>query len=161
MPITTPNYESDSYQIDDLDKSILNMLIKDARLPYTEIAKRLIVSAGTIHVRMRKLEELGIVNGSTLLIDVQKLGYDLTAFLGVYLEHGSDYEKVIVQLKKIPEVTEAYFTTGDYSIFLKIHSKNTRHLYDVLNHKIQSIGSVMRTDTIICLTESIRRNIVL
>jgi Lrp/AsnC family transcriptional regulator, regulator for asnA, asnC and gidA len=155
------NYELNNYHVDDLDRSIINLLIKNAQLPYTEIAKRLIVSAGTIHVRMRRLEELGIVRGSALEVDYQKLGYDLIAYLGVYLEHGSDYEKVIEALKTIPEVTEASFTTGDYSIFLKIYSKNTRHLYDLLNHKIQVIPNVLRTDTIICLHESINRKLPL
>ncbi|MCB9189600.1 MAG: Lrp/AsnC ligand binding domain-containing protein [Flavobacteriales bacterium] len=149
------------YEIDDLDRDILNILIADAKTPYTEIANQLIVSAGTIHVRMKKLETLGIVQGSTLMIDPVRLGYDMTAFLGVYLEHGSDYEKVVEELRKIPEVVEAYFTTGEYSIFLKIHCRNTQHLYDLLNHKVQSIKSVVRTDTLICLAESIKRQIKL
>lgn len=147
------------YEIDDLDREILNILMEDAKTPYTEIATKLIVSPGTIHVRMKKLESLGIVKSSTLIVDPIKLGYDMTAFLGVYLEHGSDYETVVEELKKVPEVVEAYFTTGDYSIFLKIHCRNTQHLYDLLNHKIQSIKSVVRTDTLISLAEGIRRQI--
>lgn len=147
------------YEIDDLDRDILNLLIEDAKTPYTEIANQLIVSPGTIHVRMKKLESLGIVRKSTLIVDPIKLGYDMTAFLGVYLEHGSDYEKVVEDLKGIPEVVEAYFTTGDYSIFLKLHCRNTQHLYDLLNHKIQSIKSVVRTDTLISLAEGIKRQI--
>ncbi|CAG5077779.1 Lrp/AsnC ligand binding domain-containing protein [Parvicella tangerina] len=147
------------YEIDDLDRAILNILIKDAKTPYTEIASQLIVSPGTIHVRMKKLESLGIVTKSTLIVDPVKLGYDMTAFLGVYLEHGSDYEQVVEELKDIPEVVEAYFTTGEYSIFLKIHCRNTQHLYDLLNHKIQSIKTVVRTDTLISLAESIKRQI--
>lgn len=149
------------YEIDDLDRDILNILIADAKTPYTEIANQLIVSAGTIHVRMKKLETLGIVQGSSLMIDPVRLGYDMTAFLGVYLEHGSDYEKVVEELREIPEVVEAYFTTGEYSIFLKIHCRNTQYLYDLLNHKVQSIKSVVRTDTLICLAESIKRQIKL
>lgn len=149
------------YEIDDLDREILNILIEDAKTPYTEIASKLIVSAGTIHVRMKKLESLGIVKQSTLIVDPIKLGYDMTAFLGVYLEHGSDYEQVVEELKKVPEVVEAYFTTGDYSIFIKLHCRNTQHLYDLLNHKIQSIKSVVRTDTIISLAEGIKRQIKL
>ncbi len=147
------------YEIDDLDRDILNILIADAKTPYTEIASKLIVSPGTIHVRMKKLETLGVVRKSTLIVDPVKLGYDMTAFLGVYLEHGSDYEQVVEELKEIPEVVEAYFTTGEYSIFLKLHCRNTQHLYDLLNHKIQSIKSVVRTDTLISLEESIKRQI--
>lgn len=145
--------------IDDLDKQIMQILMDDAKTPYTEIAKKLIVSPGTIHVRMRKLEEMGVVKGSTLLIDQTKLGYDLTAFLGVDLENGSTYEKVVRDLEKIPEVVEAFYTTGTYSIFVKIMCKNTQHLYDVLNHKIQAINGVQRTETLICLEESIMRQI--
>jgi Lrp/AsnC family transcriptional regulator, regulator for asnA, asnC and gidA len=161
MPNTAKKYESDNYEMDDLDYAIINLLIKNAQTPYTEIAKKLIISAGTVHVRMRRLNEIGVVKGSGLEVNYQKLGYDLIAYLGVYLEHGSDYEKVIEALKNIPEVTEAYFTTGDYSIFLKIYSKHTRHLYDLLNHKIQIIPNVLRTDTIICLNESINRKLQL
>ena len=149
------------YEIDDLDRSILSILTEDAKTPYTEIAKKLIVSSGTIHVRMKKLEELGIVEKATLILNPQLLGYDLTAFLGVHLEHGSDYEEVVEKMKQVPEVVEAYFTTGNYSIFIKIYCKNTQHLYDVLNHKIQSIPNVLRTETLICLTESIKRQIKL
>lgn len=147
------------YEIDNLDRSILALLMEDAKIPYTEIAKKLIVSAGTIHVRMRKLEELGVVKKAVVIVDPKKLGYDLTAFLGVYLEHGSDYEEVVDHLGELPEIVEAYFTTGDYSIFLKIHCRNTQHLYDILSHKIQSIKGVRRTETLICLAEGIQRQV--
>ncbi len=146
-------------EIDNLDRQILAILMEDALVPYTEIAKKLIVSAGTIHVRMKKLEQYGIVKHSVLVVDHIRLGYDLTAFLGVYLFKGSEYKKVIRQLERIPEVVEAYYTTGQYSIFVKVVCKNTGHLRDVLNDKIQAIEGIERTETIISLEESIKRNI--
>lgn len=153
--------EGQHYDIDNLDRKIIGILTKDARVPYTEIAKKLIVSPGTIHVRMKKLEELGAVKGSHLEVNPEKLGYDLSAFLGVNLANGSIYEEVVEKLRAIPEVVEAYYTTGAYSIFVKIYCRNTKHLYDVLNHKIQFIEGVQGTETLICLEESIKRQIQL
>ncbi|MFW5657878.1 MAG: Lrp/AsnC ligand binding domain-containing protein [Bacteroidota bacterium] len=149
------------YQLDNLDKEILALLIKDAKIPYTEIAKRLVVSPGTIHVRTRKMEELGIIKGATLIIDHQKLGYDLTAFVGIYLVKGSVYEEVISDLEKINEVVEAHYTTGTYSIFVKIVSKNTNHLRKVIGESIQRINGVIRTETIVSLSEHIHKPITI
>jgi len=147
------------YKIDKLDKEILSILMKDAKVPYTEIAQRLIVSAGTIHVRMKRMEKLGIVKGATLVLDPAKMGYDLMAFIGIYLAKGSAYDDVIIEIDKIPEVVEAHYTTGEYSIFAKIISRNTGHLREVINDKIQPINGIMRTETIISLSESIRKQI--
>ena len=101
-----------NYQIDNVDRGILSELMINAKVPYTEIAKKLIVSAGTIHVRMKKMEEAGIVKNSRLHINYELLGFDLTAFLGIYLEKGSTYTDVIQQLNLIPEIVEAHYTTG-------------------------------------------------
>ncbi len=148
---------TENFEIDKTDLSILGMLVKDAFTPYTDIAKKILVSGGTIHVRMRKLEKAGIVKGTTIVVDHSKLGFDLTAFIGVYLQKGSIYNKVITKLKQIPEVLEAHYTTGNYSIFLKVVCRNTQHLREVLNDQIQSIEGVERTDTILSLEESINR----
>ncbi len=147
------------YKLDKLDKEILSILMKDAKIPYTEIAQRLIVSAGTIHVRMKRMERLGIVKGATLVLDPAKMGYDLMAFIGIYLVKGSAYDEVIAEIDKIPEVVEAHYTTGEYSIFAKIISRNTGHLREVINDKIQAINGIIRTETIISLSESIRKQI--
>ncbi len=148
-----------NYEIDDLDRQIISILMKDAKIPYTEIAKRLIVSAGTIHVRMKKLEELGIAKSSVLLVSPKKLGYDISAYLGIHLKTGAIYEGIIEDLMHVPEVVEAYFTTGAYSIFVKIYCVNSNHLFELLNNKIQSIKGVQSTETRICLEESIMRQI--
>jgi Lrp/AsnC family transcriptional regulator for asnA, asnC and gidA len=147
------------YEIDKLDREILGILIKDAKIPYTDIAKKLIVSPGTIHVRMRRMERLGIVKGATLILDPAKIGYDMTAFIGVYLVKGSAYSEVIKEVDKIPEIVEAHYTTGEYSIFAKIVCRNTEHLRQVINEKMQTVPGVSRTETIISLGESIKKQI--
>ena len=150
-----------NYQIDNIDRGILSELMINAKVPYTEIAKKLIVSAGTIHVRMKKMEEAGIVINSRLHINYELLGFDLTAFLGIYLEKGSTYTDVIQQLNLIPEIVEAHYTTGVYSIFAKIRCKNTKHMRQILNEEIQSIKGIQRTETIISLEQSIDKHIIL
>ena len=150
-----------NYQIDNIDRGILSELMISAKVPYTEIAKKLIVSAGTIHVRMKKMEEAGIVKNSRLDINYELLGFDLTAFLGIYLEKGSTYTDVIQQLNLIPEIVEAHYTTGVYSIFAKIRCKNTKHMRQILNEEIQSIKGIQRTETIISLEQSIDKHIIL
>jgi Lrp/AsnC family transcriptional regulator for asnA, asnC and gidA len=150
-----------NYQIDNIDRGILSELMINAKVPYTEIAKKLIVSAGTIHVRMKKMEEAGIVKNSRLHINNELLGFDMTAFLGIYLEKGSTYTDVIKQLNLIPEIVEAHYTTGVYSIFAKIRCKNTKHMRQILNEEIQSIKGIQRTETIISLEQSIDKHIIL
>ncbi len=148
-----------NYEIDNLDRQILAYLVKEAKMPYTEIAKNLIVSPGTIHVRVKNLESMGVIKGSTLILDPALLGYDLVSFIGIYLVKGSVYHEVIRELDSIPEIVEAYYTTGSYSIFAKIVCRNTGHLRDILSDKIQGIAGVIRTETIISLEESIRKQI--
>lgn len=150
----------ENYEIDKLDKEIITEFIKDASTPYSDVAKKLIVSGGTIHVRMNKLTEMGIVKGTELKLDYQKLGYDITAFIGIYLEKGSMYNKVADDLRKINEVAELHYTTGSYSMFAKLVCRNTHNLREVLNEKVQSIKGIERTETFISLEESIRRQLV-
>ena len=146
--------------IDKLDRQILSVLMEDAKTPYTDIAKQLYVSGGTIHVRMKKLEQMGIVKSASLDVDYTKLGYDICAFLGIYLDKSSLYTNVSVDLKNIPEVVSAHYTTGLYNIFAKIVCQDTDHLRRVLN-KIQRIEGIQRTETFISLENSIERPIQL
>lgn len=148
---------SKSHEIDKLDKQILSLLVRNSKLPYTEIAKKLYVSGGTIHVRMKKLEEAGVVQGYHLSIDHNQLGYDISAFLGIYLDKSSLYDDVAVELEKIPEIVGAHYTTGLYNIFAKIVCRDTNHLREVLHDKIQKIPGIQRTETFISLQESINR----
>lgn len=153
------NFEID--KIDSTDLKILSLLLEDAHLPYTEIGKRVHVSGGTVHVRMKKLEQLGIVKGAHLLIDQARLGWDISAFLGIYLDKSSLYEEVAIQLEKIPEVVNIHYTTGIYSIFAKIVCRDTEHLRQVLHDKIQRVSGIQRTETFISLEERIARSVPL
>lgn len=143
--------------VDELDFRILSKLVINADQPYTEIAKELFVSGGTIHVRIKKLKKMGIIKRAVLDIDYHKLGYDVTAFLGIYLEKSSLYDSVANILNTIPEIIDAHYTTGNYSIFAKIICKDTKHLKEILTDRIQSIDGVQRTETFISLQESISR----
>ncbi len=153
--------EDKNYEIDNVDLKILSLLLKDAKSPYTEVAKKVFVSGGTVHVRMKKLEELGIVKGATLDINYAKLGYDVQAFLGIYLQRSSLYEEVCSQLAAIPEIVSINYTTGAYSIFVKVICKDTQHLRTVLHDKIQKIDGIERTETFISLDESLNRPVQL
>jgi Lrp/AsnC family transcriptional regulator for asnA, asnC and gidA len=146
--------------IDKLDHQILSILMRNVKIPYTEIAKKLQVSGGTIHVRMKKLEESGIVNGYHLSVNPEKLGYDITAFLGIYLDKSSHYISAIAGLNKINEIVSAHYTTGLYNIFTKVICRDTNHLRDVL-HAIQEIPGIQRTETFISLEAGIERNLFL
>jgi Lrp/AsnC family transcriptional regulator, regulator for asnA, asnC and gidA len=143
--------------IDELDLKILTVLLDNARMPYTDVANKVHTSSGTVHVRMKKLESLGVVEGAQLLISPAKIGYDVCAFLGIYLEKGSLYKQVIQELSAIPEVVEAHYTTGAYSILVKIICRDTQHLRHVLNDSIQAIEGIERTETFISLEVSIQR----
>lgn len=154
MQETTKNYE-----IDNIDLKILNILSENAKLPYTEVAKKVFVSGGTVHVRMKKMEEMGIVKGSTLKIDYAKLGYDITCFLGIYLQKSSLYDLVVSKLKELPEIVTIRYTTGNYNIFCKIQCKDTNHLREVLHDKIQKVDGIESTETFISLEESVNKHI--
>ncbi|MCO5232967.1 MAG: Lrp/AsnC ligand binding domain-containing protein [Chitinophagales bacterium] len=149
-------------KINDLDKidlQILSFLMDDAKMPYTEIAKILFISSGTVHVRMKKMEELGVIKSSNLHVNYEKLGYDITAFIGVHLRNSNLYNMVAKQMEAIPEIVNVHYTTGEYSMFIKIVCKDTRHLRTVLHDKIQKIDEISRTETFISLEESIHRSV--
>ncbi|AJA47548.1 regulatory protein AsnC [Clostridium pasteurianum DSM 525 = ATCC 6013] len=145
--------------LDELDIQILDILVKDSRTPYLEIARQCHVSGGTIHVRMKKMEDLGIIKGTKLIIDNSKLGYDVCCFIGIYLDKATAYLNVLEELKKINEIVELHYTTGEYSIFSKVICKSISHLQELLMTKIQIIDGVQRTSTFISLSQPIDRNI--
>jgi Lrp/AsnC family transcriptional regulator, regulator for asnA, asnC and gidA len=149
-----------NYEFDNVDLKILSILQQDASIPYTEIGKQVFVSPGTVHVRMKKMEQAGVVKGTKLQIDYTKLGYDIIAFLGIYLERGDLYDLVISKLKEIPEIITAHYTTGNYGIFVQIVCRDTKHLHQVLHNKIQKVEGIQRTETFISLQESINRPLI-
>lgn len=149
------------FNLDQTDVKILGYLMEDAKMPYTDIAKALFISSGTVHVRIKKLEEMGVIKSSNLHINQNTMGYDITAFLGIYLSKSSKYNIVAKELEKITEVIELNYTTGMYSMFVKVVCKDTKHLRDLLHDKIQQIEDITRTETFIILEESINRPIQL
>lgn len=148
-----------NYEIDNTDLRILEILRDDAKKPYTEVARKVNVSQGTVHVRMAKLEEAGIVEKTTLKLNYARLGYDITAFIGIFLEKSALYDKVVAKLKEIQEITSIHYTTGNYSMFVKIHCRDTNHLKAVLHDKMQQVDGIERTETMISLEESLDRNL--
>jgi len=145
--------------LDELDYQILETLIKDSRIPYLEIARHCHVSGGTIHVRMNKMQEMGLIKGARLILDTNKLGYDVCCFIGIYLNKASSYPDVLEQLKEIKEIVELHYTTGAYSIFIKVMCKSISNLQDLLMNRLQVISGVQSTDTFITLSQPIDRNI--
>lgn len=143
-----------TYKIDEVDKRILRYLIENTRMPFTEIAKKMDVSAGTIHVRVKKLEDAGIIKGSTLNIDYSKMGYDFVAYVGIMLTKSNRIQEVLQRLKKIPNITVASVISGKYNIFCKIRAKDTRDAKEVI-YKIDEIEDVLRTESMISLDEEI------
>lgn len=148
-----------SPHLDDLDYQILDILIKDSRTPYLEVARVCNVSGGTIHVRMKKMEELGVIKGTRLIVDYSKLGYDVCCFVGVYLERTDTYENIYELLSEIPEILEVHSLTGEYSILIKIVCKSISDLQNVLIKKIHKIPTIQRTDTFVSLFQPIDRNL--
>jgi Lrp/AsnC family transcriptional regulator for asnA, asnC and gidA len=137
-------------KLDETDHQILQILIENCRTPFTDIAKKLLISAGTVHFRVKKLEELGVITGSTLIVDYEKLGHTFIAYVGLYLESNAVVASVINAIKKIPEVTVAHLTTGKFTVFCKIRAVNTIHAKDTIM-KLGQIDGVNRTESYISL----------
>ena len=142
---------------DEIDLKILSILMQDAKSTYADIGKELFISGGTVHVRIKKMMDHKVILKSQLQVDYCKLGYDITAFLGIYLEKSRLYDTVSSQLEKISEVVEVHYSTGIYSIFAKIICRDTEHLRNIISHKIQQIDGIQRTETFISLHNSINR----
>jgi Lrp/AsnC family transcriptional regulator for asnA, asnC and gidA len=145
--------------LDKLDLQIIHAMMEDAGISYADLGKKLFVSGGTIHVRIKKLQEIGIVKGTKLNVDLKLLGYDITAFVGIYLEKSSLYDVVAEDLKKIPEIIRLNYTTGNYSMFLEVVAKDINQLRFVLHDQLQKIKGIERTETFISLDESFNRNV--
>lgn len=150
-----------NYQIDSTDRKILTLLMEDARMPYLEIARKLIVSGGTIHQRIEKMKDSGIIEGSQIKLNLKKLGYDVVVFLGVHLKSTKNLNQVLQKLESFPEVTEAYFTTGNYALLVKVNTRNIADFHTFLVKKVQSIESVQSTESFISLDQPIKKDISL
>ncbi len=150
---------SGGIKIDGIDKIIIKRLVEDARTPVLGIAREVGISGAAIHQRLRKLEESELMEGSRLILNPKALGYSTTAFIGVFLESASLYSSAIKRLRDIPEVVECHYTTGNWSIFVKILARDNEDLMNVLNNDIQQIKGVARTETFISLEQQINRQI--
>ncbi|MBU2938640.1 winged helix-turn-helix transcriptional regulator [Lacinutrix sp. C3R15] len=142
------------FKLDEIDHQILDMLIENTRVPFTDIAKKLLISAGTVHVRVKKMEDAGIIKGSSLTLDYKKLGYSFIAYVGVFLKNTSQTKFVLERINEISNVTVAHITTGKFNIFCKIRAKNTEHAKDII-FRLDDIEGIYRTETMISLEESI------
>ena len=145
--------------LDKLDFQIIQEMMGNAEISYADLGKKLFVSGGTIHVRIKKMEEAGIVRGTKLNVDIKQLGYDVIAFIGIFLEKSSLYDTVAKELKKIPEIVRLNYTTGNYSMFAEIVCKNIQQLRFVLHDELQKIKGIERTETFISLEESFIRDV--
>ncbi|ETS31765.1 transcriptional regulator AsnC [Photorhabdus temperata] len=150
---------ADIYQIDNLDRGILHALMDNARIPYAELAKKFTVSPGTIHVRVEKMKQAGIITGTRVDISTKQLGYDVCCFIGIILKSAKDYPSALKKLSNLNEVVEVYYTTGHYSIFTKVMCRSIESLQDVLINKIQTIDEIQSTETLISLQNPIMRTI--
>ncbi len=148
-------------EIDGIDKEILRSLMEDARKPILQIANKIGISGAAIHQRLKKLEDAKVISGSQLIVNTRVLGYSTMAFVGVYLDKASSNSEAVKELKKIPEVLECHYTTGNWSILIKIICRDNEHLMNLLNKKIQPIAGVSRTETFISLDQQIDRQIEL
>lgn len=145
--------------LDKLDYEIIHEMMETAEISYADLGKKLYVSGGTIHVRIKKLQEMGIVKGTRLNVDLKAMGYDVIAFIGIYLEKSSLYDDAVKELKNIPQIVRLNYTTGNYSMFAEIVCKDISQLRLVLHDKLQKIKGIERTETFISLEESFNRNV--
>lgn len=147
--------------VDGIDKIIIKSLMQDARVPLLQIAKQVGISAAAIHQRIKKLEEAKVLDGSKYVLNAKILGYKTLSFVGIYLDRAADNLKAVKALESIPEVLECHYTTGNWSILIKIICVDNEHLMQILNKKIQQIEGVSRTETFISLDQQIDRQLVL
>jgi len=145
-------------KLDNLDKQILKMIAEDARVPFLEVARACKVSGAAIHQRVQKLTRLGILKGSMYVIDPEKIGYETCAYIGLFLKDPSQFDQVVEQLRRIPEVVECHFTTGGYDMFIKIYAQNNHHLLNIIHDKLQPLG-LQRSETIISFHNEISRQL--
>ena len=145
-------------KLDQLDKQILSMIAADARVPFLEVARTCNVSGAAIHQRIQKLTKMGILSGSQFVINPEKIGYETCAFIGLNLRNPENFDVVLEELKKIPEVVECHYTTGNFDMFIKIYAVNNHHLLDIIHDKLQPLG-LSSSQTLISFNTAIDRQL--
>ena len=146
-------------KIDNLDKKILSILSKNARMPFKDVATECNVSRAAVHQRVQRLVDSGVITGSAFDINPKSLGYSTCTYVGITLERGSMYKEVVKRLQHIPEVVECHFTTGPYTMLVKLYAQDNEQLMHLLNGKLQEIPGVVATETLISLEQNIKREI--
>ena len=149
------------YQIDDIDRKILSHLVKNARIPFLEIARECGISGAAIHQRVKKMEDSGIIEGSRFIVKPDALGFGVCAFIGVILDHAHTYKTVVKEIESIPEVTECHFITGGFTFLIKLRCNDHQHLMDILINTLQNIPGIAKTETFISLDQLIEKQIAL
>ncbi len=144
------------HELDELDEKIIRMIVDNARVPFLEVARACNVSGAAIHQRVQKLTNLGILKGSEFIVDAEKLGYETCAYIGVFLTSPSTFDYVVDELKKIPEVVECYYTTGQYDLLIKVFAKNNKDLLRIIHSELQPLG-LARTETLISFKDAFRK----
>lgn len=146
-------------KLDDVDFNILNILAENAQTPYTDVAKKLIISPGTVHMRMRKMKDIGLITGATLSLDYAKMGWKMTIFLGIFLSEINLFKKVMKKLNEIEEVVKIHHVTGKYDIFIKMHARDSFHYKQVYQDEILSITGIRGIESFISIEENVERHI--
>ncbi|MEH6779694.1 Lrp/AsnC family transcriptional regulator, partial [Maribacter arcticus] len=146
-------------KLDHVDFNILNILAENAQTPYTDVAKKLIISPGTVHMRMRKMREMGLITGATLSLDYAKMGWKMTIFLGIFLSEINLFKKVMKKLNEIEEVVKIHHVTGKYDIFIKMHARDSFHYKQVYQDEILSITGIRGIESFISIEENVERHI--
>ena len=146
------------HNLDSLDKKILKLIAEDARIPFLEVARSCNVSGAAIHQRIQKLNNMGVLKGSKFIIDPEKIGYETCAYMGLNLKNPEKFDAVVDELKKIPEVVECHYTTGDYDMFIKIYAVNNHHLLNIIHDRLQPLG-LSRSETIISFNSAFSRQL--
>ena len=146
-------------KIDNLDKKILSILARNARIAFKDVAAECNVSRAAIHQRVQHLMEDGVITGSGFDVNPKSLGYSTCTYVGITLERGSMYKQAVERLVHIPEIVECHFTTGPYTMLIKLYARDNEQLMDLLNNKLQGIPGVVATETLISLEQSVKREI--
>ena len=146
-------------KVDELDKKILEMISCNARIPFKEVAEACGVSRAAVHQRVQHLVDAGVIVGSGFHVDPVCLGYNTCTYVGITLERGSLYKSVVEEFEKIPEIVECHFTTGPYTMLVKLYAKDNAHLMTLLNDRMQQIDGVVSTETLISLKQSIKKEV--
>lgn len=153
------DYLEQSADIDQLDEKILKLITQNARIPFLEVARACGVSGAAIHQRVQRLLNIGVITGSEFIVDPQKLGYNTCAYMGIYLEKTKYHKQVVAAMRKIPEIVECHYTTGQYAIFIKIQTKTNKHLKKLIDEDLQEVEGIARTETFMSLEMDFKRQV--